>query len=44
MEEFRCLQYSVMSHLILIAFEQKAFPLLAQHLETLEKAFADSKT
>lgn len=32
-----------MSHLILIAFEQKAFPLLAQHLQTLEKAFADSK-
>lgn len=33
-----------MSHLILIAFEQKAFPLPAQHLETLEKAFTDSKT
>lgn len=34
---------SVMSHLILIAFGQKAFPLLAHYLETLERAFADSK-
>lgn len=34
---------SVMSHLILIAFEQKAFPFFALRLETLDRAFADSK-
>lgn len=32
-----------MSHLILIAFEQKAFLFLALRLETLDRAFADSK-
>lgn len=32
-----------MSHLILIAFEQKAFPFFALRLETLDRAFADSK-